>query len=182
MMGARYVDEHERALVAHYREAGEERRLSGEAWYRESRHHARRIARATGVTLSQAAGVIAALSPRMRWGANVALAEELCAGREVRGVFGNNLRKAERILDGERPLDVLGGDKVRAFYRAIMGDGEAVVLDVWMMRAAGWVKPTLTSTEYQALASSLTAAARRVGLNPADFQAIVWTHVRGSGE
>jgi hypothetical protein len=51
-----------------------------------------------------------------------------------------------------------------------------------MMRAAGWTKGTLTSREYEAIAEALRAAANRVGLDPADFQAVVWTHVRGGGE
>lgn len=181
-MSTRYRDDVERALVAHYRDADEETEQLGAGWYRRSRIEARRIARETGVTLSTAAGVLAAVSPRMRWSSNVAIAEALCHGEPVTGVFGQNLAKAERILKGEKPLSVLGGDKVRAFYRAIMGDGEAVVLDVWMMRAAGWTKASLTHAEYEALATSLTAAARRVGVDPADFQAVVWTQVRGGAE
>lgn len=170
------------ALTEHYRAAGEERSLEGAKWYRESRRWARLIARETGVTVAQAAGVIAALSPRMRWGANVTLAHDLCAGREVQGVFRANLAKAQRILAGERPLDVLGGPKVRAFYRAIMGDGEAVVIDVWMLRAIGWAKKTLTAREYEEVADHLREAAKAAGIDPADFQAIVWTQVRGGGE
>ncbi len=130
----------------------------------------------------EAAGVIAAISPRMRWSANVVLADAICGGETVQGVFGANLAKAARILAGERPLDVLGGDKVRAFYRAIQGDPNAVVLDVWMMRAAGWTKATLSTKEYESLATALLAAASREGIDPADFQAVVWTHVRGGGE
>jgi hypothetical protein len=153
--GKRYTSEAERALVAHYRDADEETEQLGTGWYRRS---------------------------RLRWSSNVALAEALCAGKPVTGVLSANLEKAQRILDGERPLAVLGGDKVRAFYRAIMGDPEAVVLDVWMMRAAGWQKATLSKSEYASLSEALTSAAERVGLDPADFQAVVWTHVRGSGE
>ena len=182
-MAARYSTDEERAFVAHYRAANEARIFEGEQWYREARAEARRISRRREVTLGQAAGVIAALSPRMRWSSNVRLADALCAGFEVRGVFAANLAKAERILSGERPLDVLGGDKVRAFYRAIMaGGGKHVVLDVWMMRAAGWTKATLTSREYASLVEALTAAAARVGEAPANFQAVVWAQVRGGGE
>jgi hypothetical protein len=181
-MSARYGSDEERALVARYREADEDTEQLGVGWYRESRVIARRIARRTNVSLSTAAGVLAAVSPRMRWSSNVAVAEALCAGEPVTGVFRANLAKAERILGGAKPLSVLGGDKVRAFYRAIMGDPNAVVLDVWMMRAAGWEKGTLSSKEYAQVAEALTAAAARVGLDPADFQAVVWTHVRGGGE
>lgn len=170
-------------LTEHYRAAGETTaQLEGGAWYRESRRQARRIARAAGVTMAQAAGVLAAISPRMRWSANVDLAERICAGEQVVGVFGANLAKAHRIMAGERPLDVLGGDKVRAFYRAIMGDGDAVVIDVWMLRAVEWTKKTLTPREYERVADSLREAAEAAGVDPADFQAIIWCQVRGGAE
>lgn len=181
-MSAPYASEAERALVARYREADEETEQLGSGWYRRSRVVARSLARAHGTSLSVAAGVLAAVSPRIRWSSNIAVADALLGGKPVAGVFGSNLRKAERIIDGEKPLNVLGGDKVRAFYRAIMGDPDAVVLDVWMMRAAGWTKASLTPREYAALSEALTAAAARVGVDPADFQAVVWTHVRGGGE
>jgi len=181
-MSVRYTSDAERALVAHYRDADEDTEQLGAGWYRGSRIVARSISRSTGVSLSTAAGVLAAVSPRLRWSSNVAVAEALCAGKPVTGVFRANLAKAERILEGNRPLAVLGGDKVRAFYRAIMGDPDAVVLDVWMMRAAGWTKASLSSREYEALSEALRSAAARVGLDPADFQAVVWTHVRGGGE
>ena len=181
-MAARYGSEAERALVAHYRDADEDTVQLGSDWYGEARAIARNMASNTGRTLSTCAGVLAAVSPRLRWGSNIKVAGALVRGEPVQGVFAANLRKAQRILNGERPLDVLGGDKVRAFYRAIMGDPNAVVLDVWMMRAAGWTKATLTTKEYESLAEALVADAPREGIDPADFQAVVWTHVRGSGE
>lgn len=170
-------------FAEHYRAAGESTaQLEGSTWYRRSRCAARSLARANGCTLSQAAGVIAAISPRMRWGANLRLADAILKGEQVTGVFGANLAKAHRIMAGERPLDVLGGNKVRAFYRAIMGDESSVVIDVWMLRAAGWDKRSLTPRKYQRVAAALTEAAKAVGVSLADFQAIVWTQVRGSAE
>lgn len=167
----------------HYHAATESTaQLEGGEWYRKSRLVAKNLARSHGCTLATAAGVLAAISPRMRWGANIRLASAILAGEQVTGVFGQNLVKAHRIMAGEKPLSVLGGDKVRAFYRAIMGDESSVVIDVWMLRAAGWDKRTLTPREYERVAASLTEAAKAVGVSPADFQAIVWTQVRGSAE
>lgn len=172
------------ALTRHYRAATEltEQLEGGEGWYRESRRIARKLAREHGVTLSVAAGVLAAISPRMRWGSNISYAHAILAGIPVQGVFSMNLEKAHRIMAGERPLDVLGGPKVRAFYRAIMGDGQAVVIDVWMLRAVGWTKKTLSAREYERVSDSLREAAEAAGIDPADFQAIVWTQVRGGAE
>src|ERR1041385_7693911 len=108
------------ALVARYREADEDTRQLGAEWYPLARRIARRMARKHGVTLATAAGVIAAVSPRMRWQSNLDGADALLGRQPVVGVFQRNLDKARRFIAGERPLDVLGGDKVRAFYGAIM--------------------------------------------------------------
>jgi hypothetical protein len=152
----------------------------GREWYRESRGAAEAIARDSLVTLEQAAGVIAALSPRQSWRVNVRLAADACAGRPFGGL-GSSLRNATRILRGEHPLDVLGGPKTRAFYQAIMGDDDAAVIDVWMIRAMGDdAESAPTAKRYAILAATLRSAARKAGVPTADFQAIIWTHIRGS--
>lgn len=148
-------------------------------WYRQSRRTARSLARKHGVTLSCSAGVIAALSPRIRWKANVEGADAILGGSDEGPGFGSNIEKACRIRDGERPLRVLGGPKVTAFYRAIMGDRDAAVIDVWMWRAIG-VAPG--SMSYDEAANIMRDAAAKAGVAVADFQAIIWTHVRGGGD
>lgn len=147
-------------------------------WYRQSRRTARALARRHGVTLSCSAGVIAALSPRIRWATNVEGADHILGGGDTGPGFNTNVEKACRIRDGERPLSVLGGPKVTAFYRAIMGQQVAVV-DVWMWRAMGLQPGDLP---YDVAAGILETAAVKVGLGVADFQALVWTQVRGGAE
>ncbi len=169
-------------LVAHFEEADVETHTLGGRWYRESQRTARRLARKHDVPLSCAAGVIAALSPRIRWASNVALADAVLGGEEVSGVFGRNLEKARRIAEGERPLEVLGGPKVTAFYRAIMGNEQSVVIDVWMQRAAGMTPVTLHGKHYEAVAEAVREAAAICGVTPASLQAIVWVQVRGKAE
>lgn len=166
-------------LVAHFEEADVETESLGGAWYRESRRTARALAQKHGVYTSTAAGVIAALSPRMRWASNVALADAVLGGEEVVGVFARNLAKARRIADGESPGQVLGGPKVTAFYRAIMGDQESAVVDVWMYRAADIDPKTATKKDYELVADALRKGAAYIGIATADFQAVIWTHVRG---
>jgi hypothetical protein len=153
-------------------------------WYGRGRAHARRIARDTDVTVARAAGVIAALSPRTQWAVNLRWAEGLLraaqAGRRHPPLvgFGSSRIKAWRIAQGERPLDVLSGPKVRAFYRNLMGDLEHVTVDVWAMRAAGF-RGSLRAREYDAVASAYREAARILKLRPAELQAIVWVAIRG---
>jgi len=137
------------------------------------------MAREHGTTQAVAAGVIAALSPRIRWVRNLAVARLALAGKKVTGVFKNNLAKARRIIAGEKPLGVLSGPKTRAFYRAIMGDESAAVIDVWMLRAVNYAKYKLRDHEYNRITSALARAAHVVGTTIARLQAVVWAVVRG---
>jgi hypothetical protein len=148
-------------------------------WYWRSRQQARRLARLGGVSVRAAAGIIAALSPNTLWKANITLAEHVLLHSEPKG-FRGNWKKAERIRDGERPLSVLRGPKVRAFYRAIMGDEDAAVLDRWMWRAMGFDEHKHPA--YEVGQQILADAAAIVGLPTATFQMVVWTGIRGGGE
>lgn len=165
-------------LLAHWRAADKATREAGAKWYADARAMCATLARDHGVTLEQACGVVAALSPRIHWVRNVEVARQCLARVPVRGVFRVNLAKAEAIRDGAKPLDVLSGPKVRAFYRALVGDESGAVIDVWMLRAAGW-KRSLTSKAYDLVASALVQAARKARTTVARFQAAVWTQVRG---
>jgi hypothetical protein len=98
----------------------------GMHWY----DYARDFAASLDSNVERAAGVIAALSPQQSWPVNKRMAAEFYNGR--RNVHtAPNVSKAERILQGETPLDILGGPKVRAFYTNIMGmdTTEAVTID-----------------------------------------------------
>lgn len=77
---------------------------------------------------ARGAGVIAALSPMTSWPLNVRKAREVFATGTTNGLT-NNVRKAERIFNGESPIDVLSGPKVTSFFHNIMGDGMAVTVD-----------------------------------------------------
>jgi hypothetical protein len=125
------------------------------------------------------AGVVAALSPRVPWSVNVTAARDLLEGREVRGVLGANLMKARRIAGGEDPEAVLGGPKVRAFFLALLGARDVVVVDVWAARIAGYPPPG-TDRQYQIIARAYRTAAKRVGVDPVALQASTWIAARGS--
>lgn len=151
----------------------------GESWYAIARGDCRRMARESGCTLAVAAGVVAAYSPRMLWNANLTVARRALAG-DVRGM-APVVSKVRRILAGERPLDVLSGPKVRRFYRAIMGDPRAVVIDRWIARAMG-VPPEGVSALYATLESVVVKVADGRGLTPAAVQATVWVAIRGKAD
>lgn len=167
----------------HYRKADAGTRERGREWYGEARAFCTEQGEAHGVPAHVVAGIVAAISPRISWKANKRCAR-LCLARidSPAGVLRANYRKACEIRDGAEPLAVLGGDKVRAFYRAICGDHHAVVLDAHMLRAARFKKPKTTPREYARIAARLRAEARQHGERPAAFQAIVWCHIRGKAE
>jgi hypothetical protein len=150
----------------------------GARWYASARRDAARIGKATDTPTDTVAAVIAACSPRVQWSTNLKMAANMCAIGDCSGL-GTSRRNAARILSGESPDDVLQGPKVHAFYRAISGDLDAAVVDVWMLRAAGWPKDAVSRREYADVARALTRAARRFGRDTAVFQAETWVAVRG---
>lgn len=93
-------------------------------------------------------------------------------------MFAASLAKARAIQQGAQPLRVLGGPKVRAFYRALLGDRDAAVVDVWVARAAG-TDPQLTPARYARVEAALRDAAAQARTAVADFQATVWVVTRG---
>jgi hypothetical protein len=94
-------------------------------------------------------------------------------------VTGCPALKARRIVAGESPDVVLGGRKVRAFNRALVGDESAEVVDVWMLRAAGYRSDRPTPRVYETVARALRKVAARVAVPVARLQAVVWVVARG---
>jgi hypothetical protein len=167
-------------LLTHYEEAGHD---EAAGWYRESKRYAHALRREHGGGLGRAAGIISALSPQVQWSVNKRLAAQVMEhGWPQEGCLSLSANRAHAIWQGDRPLSVLGGPKTRAFYRAIMGDEYAVVLDTWMATALGWPHNSFSERQYERCAMALREAAEVTSLPPATFQAIVWTQVRGGAE
>jgi hypothetical protein len=75
----------------------------------------------------------------------------------------------------------MGGEKTRAFYANILGDQNAVAVDVWAARAAEGYrdKRAPKGKRYAAIADAYRDAADHRGLSPRDLQACVWVSIRG---
>lgn len=163
---------------------------NGLTWYSSAHNVVTRLSSRYNVTLEQACGVIAALSPGAQWERNIEDAELFIsywsAGNRGKrlpsvGVYGrNNRRKAERILGGEKPLTVLGGPKVTAFYTNILdpSNNRVVTIDRHAKSAAYGVADENTSlvrpSEYEYLTRHFRYCAAKLNLRPCDFQAICW--------
>lgn len=176
-----------RRILAAYRRASAEQLADGLAWYPRAGELACELASAYGHTVESTAGVIAALSPSVRWRINARDARELCAAfADARpyarpATYTANIVKACRIVSGERAGDVLGGLKVRAFWACILGDVDSVCIDRWAARVA-LGDPTIDKLtgdrQYRELADSYRRAARILGESPRDVQAVTWVVVR----
>lgn len=159
----------------------------GLRWYERASDTAAALAAGSGLPYARCAGIIAALSPRVSWASNVraaaAMVEAAAYGRAEPMVagLGANRAKAWRIATGANPADVLGGDKVRAFYANITGDLDAVTVDVWAASAAlGRPIGTISHGLYVRIADAYRVAAVLRAVAPRTMQAAVWCHVRGS--
>jgi hypothetical protein len=164
----------------------------GRQWYESAHKDARRL----GVPIETAAGVIAAISPGLRWEVNIEAARRIIAGESLVGLgvrWSRNVRKAKAILAGRAPCDVLKGNKVRAFYACILAPSQcqSVCVDghafsIWKGKRIGLDKtPPIGNPLYRRISTDYAKAAKQVGLCPHQLQAIVWgvwrrLHVRKS--
>jgi hypothetical protein len=148
-------------------------------WYLDAERVAAEVARNLDSTLEVGASVVSAFSPRERWTNNVTKAISFSLGNHVPGFKNNMLMANNAIAFG---YDALKGLKTNAFAKAIAGDENAVVIDVWMLRAVGIEKKTPNQTQYKQLADAVAKVAFDNGMTPRATQALIWIVVRGSAE
>ena len=176
-----------RRILSVYRSADAEQLASGLGWYSLARDEACDIARDTGISERQASGIIAALSPQVSWGFNLQWAREVAAGSVINRGFTLSMGRAMMIYRNPDtdPLDILGGDKVRAFYACIISQGETseVCIDRHACDIATGIRGSfnsLTHKRYRETAQAYRDGAARLQrtgeatLTGAQLQAITW--------
>lgn len=186
----------------------------GRAWYANARKLAMGLAHSQikgyyddleynekwDVEVRKAVAVIAVLSPQVHWDRNVEMARnayviasyqnyDRSESRDSWPGLKANFDKAMRILDGEKPEDVVSGPKVTAFYHAITdaNDPRGIVIDRHAFDVAvGRVMDDKTRGivlgRAGAYASFVRAYERATvalqafypGITPAEVQAICW--------
>ena len=193
-------------LLALWESRTETDESEGLLWYARANRRGQELSLRHDVTLSQAVGVIAVLSPGCEWGKNLQYSDELLAawnsgrrGSELPmvGVYGNrNLDKAKLILAGHSPVEVIpdSSKKVKAFYSCLLqpSDSLAVVIDRHAKCAALNLRSTksgaasqdvtVRSGEYDYLSRHYVKLADRFGLLPSQFQAALWLIWKKLGE
>lgn len=168
---------HFRALIAdrstaHHME-------SAATWYPIAQGVAQEIADTMGTSLEVGACVISAFSPRELWDSNVSKAWKFANGNDVPGLSNNMLMANMSTVKG---FDAFNGQKTNLFARAIAGDTEAVVVDVWMMRAARLHTDSPNKTQYAEISRAVTNVAVSMGISPRTCQALIWVLIRGGAD
>lgn len=124
-----------------------------------------------GVCPDRMAAVLAISSPRVHVSRNWALAVQWVRTGQVTGCLDMVRRNLQQYEDTGR----ISGPKVGAYYRALTGDTEAVVLDIWMARLFN-VDPLKLSTKQvrEPLQDRVRRCARRLDWEPRQVQAALW--------
>lgn len=155
----------------------------GMTWYDDAHNFAKSL---DPNRFHRAAGVIAALSPMNEWQNNKRKAAQLYAQNGDGSGCGlyRNVDKAVRIYNGEDALDVLGGNKVRAFFLTIVdptGDHAPVIdrhaFDIAVGERTNDKRRGILSRKgmYERFSETFRDAARITGIGPAQLQAVTWT-------
>ena len=169
-------------------------RQDGVSWYPVALDIARTIADEHDVTVPQAIGVIAALSPRNRWERNVQDAVSLITAYNAGGAeqaqltkvctFSSNKAKAIRILQDpyaqhDEVRAILSGPKLKEFYTCI-ADGSDVCIDghaycIWAANRTGLKDvPAIGVKLRRVIKADYRIAAAELGITPSACQAITW--------
>lgn len=166
--------------------ASYEQIIQGRDWYWNAHETASMLADGDVVV---GAGLLAALSPQTAWWLNVELAcEAFDAGTASRHT-GDSCGKANKILAGVDPEDVLPMQrKTGQFYRCILDpeDPVAVCVDRHAHDVAvgvpygDWPRGLSAHGRYALLAHSYWEAAQRLGELPSVVQATTWVAWRDS--
>lgn len=186
----------------------------GMNWYADAHEFCIEQSLMFNTSVEVVAGVVAALSPGNRWDRNkldavsclTAVARGVGVESFKSGTYGvANKEKAYRIARGEQPLDVLGGNKVRAFYlliatagvdsNVVCVDGHAVHIALGLTDKAINKAPNMSAKNYLKVADAYLEAAKYInssrmspspwlepgastGVSGAQVQAVTWVMQR----
>lgn len=153
-------------------------RAHGRYWYQ----HAQLIAlRLSPDNVWRGAGVLSALSPFKKWPINVRIAERSFETGIAQGNMPCHNAIAQRILDGEFPLDVMNGNKTRSFTVSIATGGSHNVAtidrhahDIAMAKVFTDKTRNINETTYRAMADAYAEAADISGMTINGIQAATW--------
>lgn len=148
-------------------------------WYSEAHRSVRHTAYANGWSWRQFANVLAIVSPRVQVKRSIGLAMHWMRYGEA---HPTTLTMTAKRLEHYRETGSISGYKCAEFSRALKGNTEAVVLDVWMARALGVEynkfdprddRPSNKATIGRCI-NRVRFVADHMGISPRDAQAAIW--------
>ena len=156
--------------------------MKSENWYTHCKHA---IEAEFGSDADLFIDLLAATSPRKQVTANWRLAFYIYHMRKTHGFLSlHDLKKIPGLMKSQwnnvwnalmgKPLS---GNKVSAFAKALKGDLNAVVIDVWICRWYNF-QGTLTNKRYAELTDRIKREAEQCCMAPAEYQAFIWTMCR----
>ena len=161
---------------------------AGMSWYDKANAFAREI---SPNDVWRGAGIISSFSPLTHWNQNVILVNRFMENNGVMegGTLATSINNATRIYNGEHTLDVLRGDKTRAFAAAIADPHNSTIatidrhaFDIAMGAYHTDDTRKIGKKVFRELSSAYVDAAFWVGIGVAQMQAITWiTHRRLKG-
>lgn len=173
-------------IVRRIDSATEEQLQRGAEWYSEAHEFAALLALAGGHDITATASAIAHLSPQTMWRPNISFATAACLGETERpaGCMSRNWERALAALASPDPLATFNtsgegdGQKTANFARNILGDEDAVTVDVWAARIIGVDEEKLGNAgAYGACAHAYRLAGKRLGMSPRCAQATAWVAI-----
>ena len=183
----------EKNLLSWFSAATAEQIAAGLVWYNAANRESHRLANQYGVQPEQAATILSALSPSVRWERNVIDAENLIdaftAGRSIDSfnvcTYGPNKRKAWKVLESDWRIEK-EAPKTFSFVSNILGNTQLVTVDRWHARAclnrAGRpvkeVSSSIPVSQYKRVESITQKIAKTKGVTPSALQAIIWVAIR----
>lgn len=122
-------------------------------------------------------GVFAVLSPRVSVLQNWRMAVRYCQHDDMSGfMYATRQALNHFVATGQ-----IRGPKTKQFYRALRGDGDALVLDVWMARAMNIPHVKVTQVRHFDRAfKTMRKLSESFNWTIAETQAAVWTGVRAN--
>ena len=178
------VVQYKRNILKTWRRVSHEDAREGTEWYPTAHEIARSVGQGD---VKKGAGIIAAFAPMVKWSLNVEMARNAVESGAFVGHFKRNNDKALRIWQGEEPLKVLGGNKVRAFYQNILTAGtcDTPVIDRHSIAVALNAFPNdkqrslyARGKRYEQFAQAYREVAAKLGIPVSQLQAITWVHWR----
>ena len=153
-------------------------------WYDSTKAE---LAKVYGEDVDLFLGMLAATSVNATVKSNLKLAQKAYAQYQLGVPFAGFLPVVRMNLERLVREGKLSGQKISAFWEALKGNPEAVVVDRWMIRAAGRkeyansaTKPT--PAQYKRVAEKVRRVAKAEGVEPRQAQAAIWFGVKDAGE